>query len=364
MNSYEVGSRCRDGLAGLLLALGCCALFHRGLPVGENAFDAGIRSWIKCNWAFGSRVGKPIPKLSPVQDVKLVSVADTSDKPRLQFPSDEIMAYHLRPGETRTGAFGEPLPAWKQDKAPVRFAGVVSPTNLLFRILKSVEVISDEQSHHARYILRPVAAVIPQGYRIADRSIPCGIEPERSRPESILVVSKSNPRPNRDAKLVLGDIGGSFRLSGQPVGCCNLTHGTVRDVLRVVCLGFRSNSQIVGIRSTVPYLGEGVGSCFSGACSRISALLRRVGLTNKNDTRNSAREKQKTSENHRPAIESQLPPLVFALFFLLLTLVSFYFIQSSIDDKAFINIWRMTFGMLFFVAGQCAGYLSLPGFGL
>src|ERR1039458_2340164 len=98
---------------------------------------------------------------------------------------------------------------------------------------------------------------------------------------------------------------------------------------------------------------------FGGNGSRIRASNSGPCLTQHDQIRHSTREKQEAGEQNHQTIKSELSTLVFSFFFLLFTLMAFYFIKSSIKPEGFINPWRMMFGVLWFLGGQCIGYLEI-----
>jgi hypothetical protein len=95
----------------------------------------------------------------------------------------------------------------------------------------------------------------------------------------------------------------------------------------------------------------------------IGALLADASLPQQQQIGYGTRQKQKAGEPSKDFVKSKLISLELALLFLFFTLLSLYFIKTSIDDEAFVNVGRLVLGLLFVAAGQCVGYCSLVTWG-
>jgi hypothetical protein len=98
---------------------------------------------------------------------------------------------------------------------------------------------------------------------------------------------------------------------------------------------------------------------FSRTLRGISAQSSGVGLDGREHAGRSASKKQESVEKDKPLVKSKLALLVLALLFFVFMALSFYIFKGSINDEAVISARRIMLGMLFFVAGQCAGYFSV-----
>ena len=109
---------------------------------------------------------------------------------------------------------------------------------------------------------------------------------------------------------------------------------------------------------------NGILSGFSSVLGSIGAFPIDRNLAQEKPIGDSAGHEQQPSKDHGPAVENKLASLIFLFFGLLFLLASFYFFQSSIDDKAFINVWKVFAGFAMLGIGHVFGYYCLVGFGL
>jgi hypothetical protein len=99
--------------------------------------------------------------------------------------------------------------------------------------------------------------------------------------------------------------------------------------------------------------------------SRISALLADADLIKQEDIRHSARKKEQSSENSYGAIDSKLTKVMASLIFLVLPLLSFYYIKTAIDGADGFGKLRFSIGITLFLIAHLFGlYVLLPILGL
>lgn len=99
--------------------------------------------------------------------------------------------------------------------------------------------------------------------------------------------------------------------------------------------------------------------------SGIRALLPNAGLANQEYIRNQTRDKKQSGEDSYLPIHSKLTTAVASLLFLILPLLSFYYIKTSIDNLDGFDKRRFVIGVSYYVVAHLFGfYVLLPILGL
>jgi hypothetical protein len=106
-------------------------------------------------------------------------------------------------------------------------------------------------------------------------------------------------------------------------------------------------------------LGDSITCRLSGIFGGVSTGLAYLSLAEQYDIRDYARDEKQSSEDRYGSVSRKLCAVVLSVGLLILSLLSFYFAKTSVDNKTFVNIWKLLLSLACFVAAHIAGYLAL-----